>query len=65
MIPRPLEDPRAALAKRLGLDCTGRMMRRGFLDRELRQDLIEPACDGSAAHRLAQRANALVMLITA
>ena len=38
------------------------MIRRGFLDRELRHDLIELARDGSAAHRLARRANALVLL---
>ena len=34
----------------------------GFLDSESRQDLIELARDGSAAHRLARRANALVLL---
>ena len=38
------------------------MIRRGFLDRESRCDLIELARDGSAAHRLARRANALVLL---
>ncbi len=38
------------------------MIRRGFLDSELRQDLTELARDGSAAHRLARRANALVLL---
>ena len=38
------------------------MIRSGFLDGELRQDLIELARDGSAAHRLARRANALVLL---
>ena len=38
------------------------MIRRGFLDSESRQDLIELARDGSAAHRLARRANALVLL---
>jgi transposase len=38
------------------------MIRRGFLDSEARQDLIELARDGSAAHRLARRANALVLL---
>jgi transposase len=38
------------------------MIRRGFLDRESRQDLIELAGDGSAAHRLGRRANALVLL---
>ena len=38
------------------------MIRGGFLDSESRQDLIELARDGSAAHRLARRANALVLL---
>jgi DNA-binding NarL/FixJ family response regulator len=33
-----------------------------FLDPESRRDLIELARDGSAAHRLARRANALVLL---
>ena len=34
----------------------------GFLDSELRCDLIELARDGSAEHRLARRANALLLL---
>jgi transposase len=38
------------------------MIRRGFLDSESRRDLVELARDGSAAHRLARRANALVLL---
>ena len=38
------------------------MIRSGFLDGESRQDLIELARDGSAPHRLARRANALVLL---
>ena len=38
------------------------MIRRGFLDSESRQDLIELARDGLAANRLARRANALVLL---
>lgn len=38
------------------------MIRRGFLDSESRKDLIELARDGSAEHRLARRANALVLL---
>ena len=38
------------------------MIRAGFLDDESRRDLIELARDGSAAHRLARRANALVLL---
>jgi transposase len=38
------------------------MIRPGFLDAESRCDLIELARDGSAAHRLARRANALVLL---
>jgi len=38
------------------------MIRRGFLDSESRKDLTELARDGSAAHRLARRANALALL---
>src|SRR5271157_2402064 len=38
------------------------MIRRGFLDGESRKDLIELARDGSAAHRLGRRANALLLL---
>src|SRR5271167_188966 len=38
------------------------MKRQGFLDDASRRDLIELAQDGSAAHRLARRANALVLL---
>jgi transposase len=38
------------------------MIRPGFLDPESRRDLTELARDGSAAHRLARRANALVLL---
>jgi transposase len=38
------------------------MIRGGFLDPASRRDLIALARDGSAAHRLARRANALVLL---
>jgi len=38
------------------------MIRAGFLDTDSRRDLIELARDGSAEHRLARRANALVLL---
>jgi transposase len=38
------------------------MIAAGCLDPESRRDLIELARDGSAAHRLARRANALVLL---
>jgi hypothetical protein len=38
------------------------MIQPGFLDSESRQDLTESARDGLAAHRLARRANALVLL---
>ena len=44
------------------VDSSGLMIRRGFLDRQSRKDMIELARDGSAAHRLARRANALVLL---
>jgi hypothetical protein len=39
-----------------------RTIQAGFLDSKSRQDLAELARDGSAAHRLARRANALVLL---
>ena len=61
-IPRLRENPKTPLAKRRDPDSTERMIRPGFLDIELRQNLIELARDGSAAHRLARRANALVLL---
>jgi transposase len=38
------------------------MIRPGFLDSESRRDLIDLARDGSIPHRLARRANALVLL---
>lgn len=53
---------RLGLAKRPESDSGGGMKRQGFLDDESRRDLIELARDGSAAHRLARRANALVLL---
>ena len=56
------ENPKNPLAKRRDPDSTEWMIRPGFLDRESRQDLIELARNGSAAHRLARRANALVLL---
>ncbi len=62
ILPRLSENPKNPLAKRLDPDSTERMIRPGFLDRESRQDLIESARNGSAAHRLARRANALVLL---
>jgi transposase len=38
------------------------MIRPGFLDEESRRDLLELMRDGSAAHRLTRRANALLLL---
>jgi hypothetical protein len=38
------------------------MIRPGFLDSESRRGRIDLARDGAAAHRLARRANALVLL---
>ena len=46
----------------MGLILIGGMKRQGFLDDASRRELIELAQDGSAAHRLARRANALVLL---
>ena len=60
--PDSAKNPKTPLAKRRDPDSTERMIRPGFLDIELRQNLIELAQDGSAAHRLARRANALVLL---
>ena len=56
------ENPKTPLAKQRDPDFTERMIRPGFLDIESRQNLIELARDGWAAHRLARRANALVLL---
>ena len=38
------------------------MIRAGFLDERTRDELIELARSGSVKHRLARRANALVLL---
>ena len=62
LYPELRENPKTPLAKRRDPDSTERMIRPGFLDIESRQNLIELARDGSAAHRLARRANALVLL---
>ena len=43
-------------------DSSPRMIRAGFLDPESRRDLIELTQDGSVEHRLARRANALLLL---
>jgi hypothetical protein len=58
----PLRTRAVPLAKRRESDSTVAMIRAGFLEPELRRDLIELARDGSAAHRLARRSNALVLL---
>ena len=50
------------LANRRRCDSVASMIRPGFLDPESRRDLIDLARDGSVAHRLARRANALVLL---
>ena len=62
LIPRPYENPKLSLANRPRLGLADPMIPPGFLDAESRRDLIELARDGSAAHRLARRANALVLL---
>jgi hypothetical protein len=46
----------------LDLDAIGATIQRGFLDPASRRDLTAWARDGSAEHRLARRANALVLL---
>src|SRR5262249_34293109 len=62
VIPRLCEKPKIPLAKRREWDSTVGMIRRGFLTPASRKELTELARDGSAAHRLARRANALVLL---
>ncbi len=58
----PVMKPETPLAKHQRVGLAGGMISSGFLDGESRRDLIELARDGSAAHRLARRANALVLL---
>ena len=53
---------RKAVAKGVELDSFEGMIRPGFLSRDERFALIALARDGSVTHRLAQRANALVLL---
>jgi hypothetical protein len=55
-------NPKNPLANRFRRDSTRCMIRAGFLDPGSRRDLIELGRDGSVAHRLARRANALVLL---
>src|SRR6202522_3292831 len=55
-------NPKKPLANQFGCDSAHCMVRAGFLHPESRKDLTELARDGSAAHRLARRANALVLL---
>ena len=57
-----LRNPKSPLANQFRRDSTRCMIRAGFLDPESRRDLIELGRDGSVAHRLARRANALVLL---
>jgi transposase len=57
-----LREPEKSLANQFCCDSCRSMIRAGFLDPESRKDLIELARDGSAAHRLARRANAVLLL---
>ena len=50
------------MLRRAGWILLGDMIRAGFLSAEERAELIALARDGSAAHRLARRANALALL---
>jgi hypothetical protein len=59
-IPRLWGNPKKPLANQFCRDSSPGMIRAGFLDPESRSDLIDLARDGSVAHRLARRANALV-----
>src|SRR5271165_641924 len=61
-IPRLRGNPKKPLANQFRRDSSPCMIRAGFLDPESRRDLIDLGRDGSVAHRLARRANALVLL---
>jgi transposase len=61
-IPRLRGNPENPLANGGWGDSATPMIRPGFLDSESRRDLIDLARDGSAEHRLARRANALLLL---
>jgi transposase len=50
------------VAKSAGFDSSQGMIRGGFLTIEDRKDLLDLAKDGMVAHRLARRANALLLL---
>ncbi len=50
------------LADSVGKDSCGEMIRAGFLSTTERAELIELARNGLVEHRLARRANALVLL---
>src|SRR5271170_7755865 len=62
IIPRLCGNPKKPLANQFRRDSSRCMICGGFLDPESRSDLIELGRDGSVAHRLARRANALVLL---
>jgi transposase len=57
-----LGEPEKPLANHVCTILVVFMIRGGFLDPESRSDLIDLGRDGSVAHRLARRANALVLL---
>ena len=56
------ENPKIPLANQICRDSSLGMIRSGFLDPASRRDLIDLGRDGSVPHRLARRANALVLL---
>src|ERR1700678_702398 len=62
IIPRLFENPNLPLVNQFRRDSSHCMIRAGFLDPESRSDLMELTRDGSVAHRLARRANALLLL---
>jgi transposase len=61
-IPRLFEDAKKGLLQPFYGILVGSMIRAGFLSATEREELIELARNGLAAHRLARRANALVLL---
>src|SRR5271166_5951040 len=63
-IPRLRGNPKKPLVNQFRRDSSPCMIRVDFLDPESHRDLIDPGRDGSVAHRLARRVNALMFQMT-
>ncbi len=61
-IPRLCGKAKNSRAQVFYSDSYALMIRAGFLDPESRKDLVDLTRDGSVAHRLARRANGLLLL---